>query len=85
MSTNMLLATFAALALALAVVALALWMRSVRSNLVSLAHAVMLLDRRVDRCDGALGVEVRRIDALESELSEHLQDPLGVLSQPPRL
>jgi hypothetical protein len=56
-----------------------------RSEIRSICRVLVIMDRRIDRCGAALEVEVRRLDAIESELSEHLQDPMTALSVPPRL
>jgi len=64
--------------------ALGLRIAHIDKRLIQAEKSIVLVDRRVDRCNGAAEVEARRLDALSAELSEHLQDPIGALAQPPR-
>jgi hypothetical protein len=79
----MLVAVLAVLSVVLILQAVVIFV--LRSDMRSLARVLVIMDRRIDRCGAALEVEVRRLDAIESELSEHLQDPITALSVPPRL
>lgn len=71
--------------LSLAVAYLGGSLRALRADLEALRRSLALLDGRVTKANGALTVEVRRLDQVEQELSEHLEDPIGALRRPVRV